>query len=67
MAKPAAAATVKRYAQARLYDVEAARYVTAQEVAEMIAGRGAVVRDAATGEDLTAAYSPILLPDRGKP
>ena len=47
---------IKRYAGARLYDTQAARYVDLDELANMVrAGEDVLVRDAATGDDLTGA------------
>ena len=47
--------TLKRYANRKLYDPQASRYVTLDEVAEMIRrGQEIVVTDVATGEDLTS-------------
>src|SRR2546426_10968651 len=46
---------IKRYANRKLYDPQASRYVTLEELEEMIrAGREIAVTDATTGEDLTA-------------
>jgi polyhydroxyalkanoate synthesis repressor PhaR len=46
---------IKRYANRKLYDPQESRYVTLEEVEEMIrAGREISVTDATTGEDLTA-------------
>src|SRR5438445_11353036 len=47
--------TLKRYANRKLYDPQASRYVTLDEVAEMIRrGQEIVVTDVATGEALTS-------------
>lgn len=47
--------TLKKYANRRLYDTERSRYVTLDEVAEMIkAGLTIIAEDAKTGEDVTA-------------
>jgi polyhydroxyalkanoate synthesis repressor PhaR len=47
--------TLKRYANRKLYDPQKSRYVTLDEVAEMIRrGQEIVVTDVATGEDLTS-------------
>lgn len=59
--------TVKKYANRRLYDTDASKYVTLDELAEKIR-RGADVRvvDAASGEDLTqATLTQIILESRG--
>jgi polyhydroxyalkanoate synthesis repressor PhaR len=46
---------IKRYANRKLYDPQESRYVTLEELEEMIrAGREIAVTDATTGEDLTA-------------
>ncbi len=46
---------IKRYSNRKLYDTEESRYVTLEELEEMIrAGREIRVLDAATGEDLTS-------------
>jgi polyhydroxyalkanoate synthesis repressor PhaR len=47
--------TIKRYANRKLYDVDASRYVTLDELAEMVRREEEVkVMDYATGADLTA-------------
>jgi len=46
---------VKRYSNRKLYDTEESRYVTLDEIEEMIrGGKEIAVVDAATGEDLTS-------------
>ena len=46
---------IKRYTNRKLYDPQESRYVTLEELEEMIrAGREIAVTDATTGEDLTA-------------
>jgi polyhydroxyalkanoate synthesis repressor PhaR len=46
---------IKRYSNRKLYDVQDSRYVTLEELEEMIrAGKEISVMDAATGEDLTS-------------
>src|SRR3989454_7926739 len=51
----AVAYIIKRYANRKLYDPQESRYVTLEELEEMIrAGREIAVTDATTGEDLTA-------------
>jgi polyhydroxyalkanoate synthesis repressor PhaR len=46
---------IKRYSNRKLYDTQESRYVTLEEIEEMIrTGREIVVVDAATGEDLTS-------------
>jgi len=59
--------TVKKYGNRRLYDTEASRYVTLEELAERIRdGVDARILDAATGEDLTqATLTQIIIEGRG--
>ena len=46
---------VKRYSNRKLYDTQESRYVTLEEIEEMIrSGKEIAVVDAASGEDLTA-------------
>jgi len=46
---------IKRYSNRKLYDTQESRYVTLEEIEEMIrGGREVSVVDAATGEDLTS-------------
>ena len=46
---------IKRYANRKLYDTQESRYVTLEEIEEMIrTGREVSVVDAASGEDLTS-------------
>jgi polyhydroxyalkanoate synthesis repressor PhaR len=46
---------IKRYSNRKLYDTQESRYVTLDEIAEMIrSGKEISVVDAATGEDLTS-------------
>jgi polyhydroxyalkanoate synthesis repressor PhaR len=46
---------IKRYSNRKLYDTQESRYVTLEEIEEMIrAGREISVVDAANGEDLTS-------------
>jgi polyhydroxyalkanoate synthesis repressor PhaR len=46
---------IKRYSNRKLYDTQESRYVTLDEIEEMIrAGKEVSVADAASGEDLTA-------------
>ena len=54
---------IKRYTNRKLYDPQTSRYVTLEELAEMIrAGREIAVVDVATGEDLTlVVLAQILL------
>lgn len=54
---------IKRYSNRKLYDTQESRYVTLEEIEEMIrSGREISVVDAASGEDLTAVtLSQIIL------
>lgn len=54
---------IKRYSNRKLYDVQESRYVTLDELEELIrAGKEIKVVDAATGEDLTSVtLAQILL------
>ena len=54
---------VKRYSNRKLYDTQESRYVTLEELEELIrAGKEISVADAATGEDLTSVtLAQILL------
>jgi polyhydroxyalkanoate synthesis repressor PhaR len=46
---------IKRYSNRKLYDTQESRYVTLEEIEEMIrAGKEIAVVDAASGEDLTS-------------
>jgi len=46
---------IKRYSNRKLYDTQESRYVTLEEIEEMIrAGKEITVVDAASGEDLTS-------------
>ena len=58
---------LKKYANRRLYDTGASKYVTLEEIAERVrAGEEALVIDAATGADLTqATLTQIILESRG--
>ena len=58
---------VKKYANRRLYDTEASRYITLDELAERVRqGADPVVIDAADGADLTqATLVQIILESRG--
>jgi polyhydroxyalkanoate synthesis repressor PhaR len=58
---------VKKYSNRRLYDMEASRYVTLEELADKIrAGSDARVVDAKTNEDLTQqTLTQIILEGRG--
>src|SRR2546427_6404797 len=53
--RSAMAYVIKRYSNRKLYDTQESRYVTLEEIEEMIrAGREVTVVDAASGEDLTS-------------
>ena len=58
---------VKKYANRRLYDMEASPYVTLEELAERIrAGAEARVVDAKTNDDITqSTLAQIILESRG--
>jgi len=64
MAEQAAVRLIKRYAGVRFYDVDAASYVSIEEVADLLRARRSVhVVDAATGQDVTRAVL-AQVPDR---
>jgi polyhydroxyalkanoate synthesis repressor PhaR len=53
--RSAMAYVIKRYSNRKLYDTQESRYVTLEDIEEMIrTGREIAVVDAATGEDLTS-------------
>ncbi len=54
---------IKRYSNRKLYDTQESRYVTLQEIEEMVrAGRDVSVVDAGSGDDLTSiTLAQILL------
>jgi len=58
---------VKKYGNRRLYDTEASRYITLEELAELIRkGKDVQVVDAKSGTDLTqATLAQIILESRG--
>jgi polyhydroxyalkanoate synthesis repressor PhaR len=58
---------VKKYGNRRLYDTDQSRYVTLEQVGEIVRGGKEVrVVDAKTGEDLTAAtLAQIIIEGRG--
>ena len=57
--------TIKRYARQRLYAPAAGRYVTLEDLAHMVEDEAAfVVRDAATGEDITPAILKQIIIER---
>ena len=48
---------VKKYANRRLYDTAASKYITLEELAEQVKkGADVMVQDAQNGADLTQAY-----------
>ncbi len=58
---------IKRYANRKLYDPQASRYVTLEELAAMIrAGREIAVVDVATGEDLTSVVLAQIILEKEK-
>lgn len=61
------ATVIKKYPNRRLYDPDASRYITHEELTEKIrSGRDVVVVDVNTGEDLTqATLTQIILEGRG--
>ena len=58
---------VKKYSNRRLYDTKQSRYITLEELAELVrAGADARVVDAKSGEDLTqATLTQIIIESRG--
>ena len=64
MAEQAAVRLIKRYAGVRFYDVDAASYVSIEEVASLLRARESVhVVDAPTGQDVAQAVL-AQVPDR---
>lgn len=62
---PGMAYLIKRYPNRKLYDVQASRYVTLDDLAALIRGGTEIaVTDAATGEDLTAVVLTQIILDR---
>ncbi len=62
MAKPEAPIFIKRYAGRRLYDPGAAVYRSSADLVAMAQrGEGFVVIDAATGEEVSDAVTPIIV------
>ena len=58
---------IKRYTNRKLYDPQASRYVTLEELEEMIrSGREIIVTDATTGEDLTAVICAQIMLDNAR-
>jgi polyhydroxyalkanoate synthesis repressor PhaR len=65
MALPAEPITIKRYAQARLYNPSAGRYVTLTDLALMLEeDEDFVVREAKTGEDITRTILEQIILER---
>jgi len=63
MAEPATTSRlIKRYADARFYDVGTASYVSVEDIADSVhAGDGVRVVDAKTGQDVTqTVLAPIM-------
>jgi len=59
--------TIKRYSNRKLYDVDASRYVTLDDLAEMVRrGEDVKVVDYATGSDLTALTLTQVIFDQEK-
>ena len=59
--------TIKRYAHQRLYVPAAGRYVTLQDLAGMVVDEEPfVVRDAASGEDITPAILKQIIIERAR-
>lgn len=59
--------TIKRYANRKLYDTEARKYITLEGIADLIhAGKEVHVVDHATGEDLTAQTQAQIIFEREK-
>jgi polyhydroxyalkanoate synthesis regulator protein len=55
MAQAAQPILIKQYAGARLYDIEAGRYVTLETIADLVRDRHTViVQNAKTGADITS-------------
>ena len=60
--------TIKRYANRKLYDTEASRYITLRDISDMVAlGREIRVIDNATGQDISSlVLSQVLVDDQKK-
>ena len=60
---------IKRYSNRKLYDTQESRYVTLEEIEEMIRGGKEIsVVDASTGEDLTSVTLAQIIPrERAQP
>jgi polyhydroxyalkanoate synthesis repressor PhaR len=57
--------TIKRYPNRRLYDRQSRRYITLQDLEDLVkAGKKIEVRDSRTGEDLTRAILTQILLER---
>jgi polyhydroxyalkanoate synthesis repressor PhaR len=58
---------IKRYSNRKLYDPQTSRYVTLEELADMIrAGQEIAVVDVATGEDLTSVVLAQIILEKEK-
>jgi polyhydroxyalkanoate synthesis repressor PhaR len=58
---------IKRYSNRKLYDLQTSRYVTLEELADMIrAGQEIAVVDVATGEDLTSVVLAQIILEKEK-
>ena len=59
--------SIKRYSNRKLYDPQSSRYVTLEELADMIrAGQDIVVTDSTTGEDITSVILTQILLERAR-
>jgi polyhydroxyalkanoate synthesis repressor PhaR len=58
---------IKRYANRKLYDTEAHRYVTLQDLAELVRKDETIkVQDHATGEDYTTVTLALIISEEEK-
>ncbi len=65
MAEPASELLIKKYGNRRLYDTEASRYITLDDLAQLVkAGRDVKVVDAKTGKDLTKGVLLQIITER---
>ena len=54
---------IKRYPGARLYDPQAARYISLQDISDMVRTQQRIlVRDAATGQEVTQSVLAPIVP-----
>ena len=57
--------TIKRYGESRLHNAHAGSYVSLQDIADMVEDDDAfVVRDAKSGEDITAVVLKQIIAER---